>query len=230
VSGSNSTAIYQPAANYNGPDSFTFTVDDGHGGTATATVSVTVVSVNDVPVALASAASASDPTNFTRHLVIVATNNQSASVILNGTGSSDADGGTLSYAWYLGASATPFSTQAKPTLPLPVGSYAITLVVSDGTVTASDTITVVIFTPCDAVKQLVADVQAGNMKPNERNGLLGHLNAACSTFGNGNIGAGVHQLELFKTRVTSKVAPGNASLAQALNAKAQEIIEEVTGQ
>src|SRR6185295_10087661 len=42
---------YTPAANYNGGDSFTYTIGDGHGGSATATVSITVSSVNDVPVA-----------------------------------------------------------------------------------------------------------------------------------------------------------------------------------
>jgi hypothetical protein len=229
VTSSGSTAVYQSAPNYNGPDSFTFTVDDGNGGTATATITLDVVSVNDLPVALASAASASDPTNLTQHLVLVATNNQDALVILNGTGSSDVDG-SLTYAWYEGASATPFSTQANPTVSLPVGTYAITLVVSDGTATASDTITVVVFTPCSAVKQLVANVQAADLKPGEKNGLLGHLNAACSTFANGNVGAAVHQLELFKERVTAKVTPGNPSLAAALNAIAQDIINDVMGQ
>jgi hypothetical protein len=230
VNATGSTAIYQPAANYNGPDSFTFTVDDGNGGTATATVTINVVSVNDVPVALASAAPASDPTNLTQNLVLVAKNSLDALVTFNGVGSSDADGGSLTYAWYEGASTTPFSTLANPTVSLSVGNYVITLVVSDGTVTASDTITVVIFTPCDALKQLVADVQAANLKPSEKNGLLGHLNAACSTFANGNNSAAVHQLELFKERVTAKVAPVDPSLAAALNASAQQIIDEVTGQ
>jgi hypothetical protein len=43
---------YTPAPNFNGGDSFTYTIDDGHGGApATATVSVTVTPVNDPPVA-----------------------------------------------------------------------------------------------------------------------------------------------------------------------------------
>jgi hypothetical protein len=43
---------YKPAANYNGSDSFSYTVNDGFGGTATATVSVAVTAVNDNPVAM----------------------------------------------------------------------------------------------------------------------------------------------------------------------------------
>ena len=42
---------YTPTANYNGPDSFTFTVSDGHSGTDTGLISITVNSVNDLPVA-----------------------------------------------------------------------------------------------------------------------------------------------------------------------------------
>ncbi len=44
------TVNYAPAQDFFGSDSFTYTVDDGHGGTATATVNVTVNAVNDAPV------------------------------------------------------------------------------------------------------------------------------------------------------------------------------------
>ena len=43
---------YTPTADYAGPDSFGYSVDDGAGGSASATVSVTVTAVNDPPVAL----------------------------------------------------------------------------------------------------------------------------------------------------------------------------------
>ena len=44
-----SAVFYVPDADFNGSDSFTYTVSDGRGGTDTATVSVTVAPVNDDP-------------------------------------------------------------------------------------------------------------------------------------------------------------------------------------
>ncbi len=46
----NKTVHYAPALNFFGSDSFTYTIDDGHGGQSTATVNVTVNAVNDAPV------------------------------------------------------------------------------------------------------------------------------------------------------------------------------------
>jgi Ca2+-binding RTX toxin-like protein len=43
---------YTPEANYHGPASFTYTVDDRNGGTAAATVTVSVAAVNDAPTAV----------------------------------------------------------------------------------------------------------------------------------------------------------------------------------
>src|SRR5262249_9440962 len=53
---------YSPAANYNGTDSFSYTVSDGHGGTATANVNVTINSVNDNPVAVDDSATTDEDT------------------------------------------------------------------------------------------------------------------------------------------------------------------------
>ena len=51
LSGTDANQTYTPNANYNGPDSFDYSVSDGKGGTDTATVNVTVAAVNDKPVA-----------------------------------------------------------------------------------------------------------------------------------------------------------------------------------
>ena len=44
------TITYTPDANYNGPDSFEYTITDGDGDTSTATVDITIDPVNDAPV------------------------------------------------------------------------------------------------------------------------------------------------------------------------------------
>jgi hypothetical protein len=49
VSFTASGVSYTPAANFNGSDSFSYTIGDGNGGSATANVNVTVTSVNDAP-------------------------------------------------------------------------------------------------------------------------------------------------------------------------------------
>lgn len=50
LTGSGATRNYTPDPDYFGPDSFTFSVDDGRGGTDTGTVSIEVTPVNDAPV------------------------------------------------------------------------------------------------------------------------------------------------------------------------------------
>ncbi|TMQ22937.1 MAG: tandem-95 repeat protein, partial [Deltaproteobacteria bacterium] len=60
---------YTPAADYNGPDAFRYTISDGNGGQASATVAITVSPVNDAPVAVADAASLDEDTQVTIDVV-----------------------------------------------------------------------------------------------------------------------------------------------------------------
>src|SRR5206468_2839430 len=56
---------YTPNANYNGSDSFTYSIADGNGGSDTATVAVTVTAVNDAPVAVNNAYSTNEDAALT---------------------------------------------------------------------------------------------------------------------------------------------------------------------
>ena len=49
VMNANGTFTYTPGANFNGSDSFDYTISDGNGGTDTATVFINVTPVNDAP-------------------------------------------------------------------------------------------------------------------------------------------------------------------------------------
>ncbi|MBQ0944959.1 tandem-95 repeat protein [Ideonella sp. 4Y16] len=78
------TWTYTPGPDYNGGDSFTVIVDDGHGGTAIATVDITVDPVNDNPLATDNSYAVIEDTPI------------SGNVLNDGTPDSDRDGDALS--------------------------------------------------------------------------------------------------------------------------------------
>lgn len=80
VVNANNTITYTPTANTNGLDSFTYQVNDGHGGTVSATVSLTVNAVNDAPVAANDSAT---------------TNEDTATILSVKSNDTDIDGDTL---------------------------------------------------------------------------------------------------------------------------------------
>ena len=73
--------------------------------------------------------------------IVSATSAAGASVTLDGSASSDADGDALSFTW-TGSFGT--ATGASPTVVLPLGSHTITLSVSDGVETSTSTVQILV--------------------------------------------------------------------------------------
>ena len=116
---------FSPTQNFNGPASFTYTIDDGY-LISTTTVYVTVNPINDSPVANAGADQAARTNNI---------------VTLDGSASSDIDGNALSYNWSFDSvplhskAVLSGATSASPSFKADkAGTYIVKLVVNDGTI------------------------------------------------------------------------------------------------
>ncbi len=100
--GASKIISYTPAAHYNGSDSFIVKVADGQDGEDTITVNVTIEPVNDIPTANAG------PDQQAR---------AGSLITLDGSGSSDPDGDSLTYGW--SQAGGPLVTLSDPALAGP---------------------------------------------------------------------------------------------------------------
>jgi hypothetical protein len=207
-------ATYTPLPGYCGSDSFRFKVNDGVCDSAEAAVEIVVI-CNRPPVADASATD----------LLVISPNGSNAVVVLDGTLSSDPDGDPLTYAWFEGAVQIASGAVANATLP--VGEHTITLTVSDGLASDSDTITLRVVTPGEAVELLVMTVDQVDLGRKNKRPLIATLKAAVAAFDRGNFNAAVNQLQAFQNKIRAQVA--DEALAASLIEAAQAIIDGVQG-
>jgi hypothetical protein len=133
LSGAGPILTYTPASNYNGPDSFTFSVGDGTATSAVALVSITVTAVNDAPVA-------------TTGLSVVTAEDTAKPITLSAT---DVDSASLNFTVMAGPSHGTLTGVAPNLTYTPTANYygsdSFTFAVSDGSLdsnVATVTITV----------------------------------------------------------------------------------------
>ena len=94
AAGANGRLVYTPLANFNGADTFDYTVTDSNGGTDTATVTVTVNALNDTPFATAQTLTTNEDTVLSIVLAGTDTENDPLTFLLVGNPSSGGLSGT----------------------------------------------------------------------------------------------------------------------------------------
>lgn len=142
VNGDN-TITYTPDANWNGIDTFDYTISDGNGGTDTATVTITVNAVNDAPVANFSFDASADP------------------LIDFSDSSSDTDGTISSWSWDFGDSAS--STSQSPSHTYTVNdSYSVTLTVTDNSGATDQIVKSVSVGAADTISPIISNINSSS--------------------------------------------------------------------
>ena len=144
------TITYTPAANYAGPDSFTYTATDGTLN-STAVVSITVTPVNDAPTAGDDVITIPEDSGFEGNLLNNDTDPDSTTLTVTTPGTTTTDLGTLTVTTH---GAVFFS----PT-PNASGSRTFTYTITDGQSTDTATITVTV-TPVNDAPTAVNDSAA----------------------------------------------------------------------
>ena len=140
---SGGSAVFTPDADYAGTASFAYTVDDGQGGQATAAVTIDVTPVNDAPLLATDSAETDEDTSVTISASSLLANDSDVegdSLSLVAVAASN--GGTASLN---GAGDVVFTPDADFN-----GSADFTYVVSDGSATASSTVTIAVAPVNDA--------------------------------------------------------------------------------
>jgi hypothetical protein len=142
-------------------------------------------------------------------------------IVLNGSLSSDPDGDSLNYLWFLNGSATPIATGAVAVVTLPSGLNSLLLSVDDGLATNSCMVEINVLTLPRALERLIDFVNSNVSNPRP---LTATLSAALASLNHGATIPALNQLEAFLQKIAAQVSPTSPALAETLAQNAAQLI------
>jgi len=156
--------------------------------------------------------------------MVLSLNNTNATVIFDGSLSSDVENDPLQYSW-IEQGGVLLATGVVATNVLDVGSHTVALVVYDGTDRTTNSIRFEIITPAEAVATLVAQVDDAAIARKHKHPLMASLDVAMASFDRGSFGAGINQLGAFQNKVQAQITPDYPLVADAFIQAAQAIMD-----
>lgn len=181
------------------------------GSFATITSPPALLIINQAPVVDASATQ--------RHAI--SHDGSNATVVLDGSRSSDPEGGFLQYQWVLVGEPGQLATGAVATASLPIGTHSVRLDVTDGFSTSSEVIQIRVVTIIQALAELIDKVEKYT-SPSQR--LVANLRVAHCFVQSGRPSSGLHQVQVFQQKVRSQIQASDPDLAIIFHQSAQAII------
>ena len=136
VTCSGTSCTYVPSADFNGTDTFTYTIGDGKGGQAIGTVTITVGAINDAPIARDDSASTPVDTAVTIFVLSNDSDPEGHQRSITSFAATSANGGVVT--------CTTFCQYTPPAGYIGTDTFTYTITDSQG---ASDSATVTISVP-----------------------------------------------------------------------------------
>jgi uncharacterized repeat protein (TIGR03803 family) len=185
--------------------------------------------VNHAPSAVANVAPLFALSSAQTNRFIIAPDGSAATVILDGTQSSDPDNDPLHFSWSADGQPTAVSIGALATNLFAVGPHIARLVLSDGYDTTTAQVGFEVITPATAVGKLILVVEEASLGRRNQQRLLTPLSATMKSFDRGRVRVALYHLSVFQHKVRAQLAPWNPALADELTAASQQIINIASG-
>jgi hypothetical protein len=230
------TAVYAPAPNYFGADSFKFTVTDGQADCPLReyAVNISVACVNDPPVASVSFALYECSLRFPglAQPFIISLDGADAPVALNAAAADlvpDCDelGETLAYSWIY-EDGTVLGNSPLLAGRFGLGCHTVTLTVSDGTDQAAVSASFCVITPGEVVEQCIVLLDSADIGRQDKRPLIATLKAATASFDRGNCSAATGQLRAFQNKVQAQLARDHPEAARFFLAYIEDLLNAIT--
>jgi hypothetical protein len=209
-----------------GAASVTCAATDSAGNTARCSFNVTVRPSNRPPTAKITAEPLADFKPTVTEPVLIACDNTNSCLHLDGSLSSDPEGGALTYAWFLDPSPVPSATGVTATVCPEPGEQTIRLVVTDPFgETGTDTLTIQVMLVDESIALLIDKVNNSTIARKEKRPFIATLKAASASAARTDYSATIGQLNAFQNKVRAQVARTNPEEAASWIKWAQQIID-----